>query len=377
MDELRGMLSETLDDAREREQRLVGELNAKPDTSIVLFGAGRLGRRTLALLRDHGHDVAAFIDNDNPRCGDGARWRPGAIAGSRHRHGSPRMVSRSSRSGEQRAATTSWKRVKGCGGGAGSESSRSSRCTGDLRADALPYITIDLPTKVLAARDDVIAATGLWSDERSLREYVSQVRWRLTGDFAALSPPVPDQYFAEGLVRVGPDEVFVDCGAFTGDTMLDVAGRVDSWRAYHAFEPDPASFAALRGGSRRPCRAACRARIRSPGGHRGSTMERPTSMPPAGLCLAFRFRRVTRSNAFRSTTSWPIRRRHSSRWTSRELSRLALIGRIRSNPGRASPACRGRLSQAGRSGVPPVLATLFLRPCRRRIRTAYVMYCGS
>ena len=50
--------------------------------------------------------------------------------------------------------------------------------------DALPYITIDLPTRVLAARDDVMAAAALWSDERSLREYVSQVRWRLTADFA-------------------------------------------------------------------------------------------------------------------------------------------------------------------------------------------------
>jgi len=114
-------------------------------------------------------------------------------------------------------------------------------------AEALPYITIDLPTKVLAAKDDVLSATELWADERSLREYVDQVRWRLSGDFAALSPPEPNQYFADDIVRVGSDEVFVDCGAFTGDTLLDVARRVTSWRAYHAFEPDPATFAVLRG----------------------------------------------------------------------------------------------------------------------------------
>ena len=112
-------------------------------------------------------------------------------------------------------------------------------------ADALPYITIDVPTNVLEARDEVVAAAALWSDERSLREYVNQVRWRLSADFAALSPAEPNQYFADGVVRVGTDEVFVDCGAFTGDTLRDVAKRVGSWRAYHAFEPDPASFAAL------------------------------------------------------------------------------------------------------------------------------------
>ena len=91
----------------------------------------------------------------------------------------------------------------------------------------------------------MIAAADLWSDERSLSEYVAQVRWRLLGDFAALSPAEPNQYFADGLVRVGPDEVFVDCGAFTGDTLLDVARRVTSWREYHAFEPDPVSFASM------------------------------------------------------------------------------------------------------------------------------------
>jgi FkbM family methyltransferase len=112
-------------------------------------------------------------------------------------------------------------------------------------AEAVPHVTIDLPTKVLEAREDVISAAALWSEERSLREYVAQVRGRPTADFAVLSPAEPDQYFADGLVRAGPDEVFVYCGAFNGDTLLDFAGRVESWRAYHAFEPDPASFAAL------------------------------------------------------------------------------------------------------------------------------------
>ena len=244
MDELRAMLSESHDEAREREQRLVGELNAKPDTSIVLFGAGNLGRRTLSLLRGHGHDVAAFTDNDQARWGqeiDGVPVLSPDDASSRF-------------SANGLAVVTIWRAEGGhdflkTREGLWQQGWRRAESFIPLfwgfGADALPYITIDLPTKVLAARDDVIAAASLWSDERSLREYVSQVRWRLTGDFAALEPAEPDQYFAAGIVHVGPDEVFVDCGAFTGDTLLDVAGRVDSWRAYHAFEPDPTSIAAL------------------------------------------------------------------------------------------------------------------------------------
>ncbi len=238
------MLAEPLDVAREREQRLVRDLDAKPSMPIALFGAGRLGRRTLSLIRARGQDVAAFIDNDATRWGsdvDGVLVLSPEDASSRFAE-------------EGLAIDTIWRAE---GGHSYLETREGLRRLGwrrvesfislfwGLGGDALPYITIDLPTGVLAARNEVMAAAGLWSDERSLLEYVSQVRWRLTGDFSALEPAEPDQYFAEGIVSVGPDEVFVDCGAFTGDTLLDVADRVDSWGAYHAFEPDPASFDAL------------------------------------------------------------------------------------------------------------------------------------
>lgn len=244
LDELREMLGEPLADAREREQRLVRELEAQPKTPIVLFGAGNLGRRTLSVLRAHGHDVAAFIDNDTARWGheiDGVRLMSPEDASSRF-------------AADGLAVVTIWRAE---GGHDFLETRDELRRRGWRRTEsfiplfwgfgaaALPYITIDLPTKVLAAGDEVLAAASLWADDRSLTEFVCQVRWRLTGDFAALTPAEPNQYFASGIVSVGSDEVFVDCGAFTGDTLLDVAGRVPSWRAYHAFEPDPASYAAL------------------------------------------------------------------------------------------------------------------------------------
>jgi FkbM family methyltransferase len=243
--ELRAMLGEVADEARMRERRLYVELQSHPKTPIVLFGAGNLGRRTLSVLRAHGRDVAAFVDNDR------ARWG-GAVEGVPVL--SPDDAS-SQFAADGLVVVTIWRAEGGHDFLATREALQQSGWRRvesfiplfwGFGADALPYITIDLPTKVLAARDEVMAAADLWSDERSLREYVGQLRWRLTGDFAALAAAEPNQYFAEDIVRVGPDEVFVDCGAFTGDTLLDVAARVGSWRAYHAFEPDPASFAALK-----------------------------------------------------------------------------------------------------------------------------------
>ena len=238
------MLEESPDHARDRERRLLIELEAKPDIPIVLFGAGNLGRRTLSLVRAHGRDVTAFVDNDPRRWGsviDGVPVLSPDDASARF-------------AADGLAIVTIWRAE----GGHDFLATRHGLHERGWRwvesfiplywgygADALPYITIDLPTKVLSAKEHVMAGAGLWADEESLRDYVALVQWRLSGDFATLPMAEPNQYFAEGIVRVGSDEVFVDCGAFTGDTMIDVATRVDSWRAYHAFEPDPASFAAL------------------------------------------------------------------------------------------------------------------------------------
>lgn len=270
LEELRALLAEAPDDARVREQRLFVEPKSDRDTPIVLFGAGNLGRRTLALLRGSGRDVVAYADNDAGRWGDLIDGVPVL---------SPDDAS-SQFAADGLAVVTIWRAE----GGHDFLATREALHGKGWRrvesfiplywaygADALPYITIDLPTKVLAARDNVLAAADLWGDERSLREYVAQVRWRLTGDFAALPPAEPNQYFADGIVAVGPDEVFVDCGAFTGDTLMDVAARVGSWRAYHAFEPDPASFVALQATVEKlPAEMGDRVHL-----HRAATADRP------------------------------------------------------------------------------------------------------
>lgn len=242
--ELESLLSEAPGSALEREARLFREIESRPDMPIVLFGAGNLGRRTVALLRAHGRDAAAFIDNDARRWGndvDGVPVRSPVDASERFADRGLAVVTIwRAEGGHDFLATRDtlrglgWRRVESF-----------IPLFWGFGADALPYITIDRPSRVLEARDDVLASAARWADERSLRDYVGQVRWRLTADFAALPRGEPDQYFVDGLVHMGDDEVFVDCGAFTGDTLLDTGRRVGDWRAYHAFEPDPASFAGL------------------------------------------------------------------------------------------------------------------------------------
>jgi FkbM family methyltransferase len=81
-------------------------------------------------------------------------------------------------------------------------------------------------------------------DEFSRQVYVAQIRWRLHLDFAGL-PPADNaaQYFPPDLFALAPGEVFVDCGAFDGDTIgAFVERRGGDFQRIIALEPDPGNF---------------------------------------------------------------------------------------------------------------------------------------
>jgi FkbM family methyltransferase len=111
----------------------------------------------------------------------------------------------------------------------------------------LPYYCLDLPQHICREAERVRAAFGLWADEPSRREYLAQLRWRLHLDFDGLASPVTyRQYFPPDLFAWAADEVFVDCGAYDGDTLKDFLRlRGDRFVAVVALEPDPASFRKL------------------------------------------------------------------------------------------------------------------------------------
>lgn len=89
-------------------------------------------------------------------------------------------------------------------------------------------------------------AAALWTDEDSLREYLNQVRWRALGDQNALGSPVKEeQYFPDSLFRVNDGEVFVDCGAYTGDTAEQVIRKNPAFSRIIAIEADPENFERL------------------------------------------------------------------------------------------------------------------------------------
>lgn len=235
------LLAESPDAAALRADQTFADANA--GRPVVLYGAGGVGRNVLAALRGAGVEPVCFAD----RSADGTTSVDGlpvlGLADAAARHGAdatfvvtilnPRFPFASVRDALHEAGcahVVSWIPLAW------------------RHADALlPYYAIDRPERILAAADDIRRAYALLDDDRSRDEFLRQLEWRLTGEFTLPEPlPVSEQYFSADVVTLVDDEVFVDCGAYDGDTLASFlehnGGR---FSRFIALEPEPDNLAAL------------------------------------------------------------------------------------------------------------------------------------
>lgn len=112
-----------------------------------------------------------------------------------------------------------------------------------------PSFVFGSPETLAEASEQIEQASAVWADSDSEIEYRTQIRWRFLLDYGALRTPRPtsELYFPDDLIAPRADELFVDCGAFTGDTIdAFVASRGGEFDRIVAVEPDPLNCAALR-----------------------------------------------------------------------------------------------------------------------------------
>jgi len=228
-------------------ERSAFDLLAGPSKDrIVLFGAGNLGRKTLAGLRQVGIEPVAFTDN-NARL-----WNT-------HVNGMP-VLSPDEAAGrygnEATFVITIWRGEAPDPMAERESQLRSLGCRYVVTFQPLfwkhaeiflPHYAVDLPHRVHQQADDVRRAGRLWSDDASRSEYLAQLRWRLFGEFDALHNPVQHTiYFPLELCPLTDHEVFVDCGAYDGDSLRSFLDQPKkSFQRIYSFEPDPANFEKL------------------------------------------------------------------------------------------------------------------------------------
>ncbi len=238
--ELDRLLSEPLSRVREREKSAFDTLLAGCGNRLVLFGAGNLGRKVLQCVRSIGMEPLAFADNSESKWGshvDGVPVLSPKDAAARYGASAMFLVTIWSL-GHFYPESRAMLEGMGC---------THVESTASLRwkfADRLlPDFCQDLPHKLYEQAAEVRKAASLWADDSSRREYLNHVKWRALGDQDALGPPVNEEsYFLDSLYRINDHEVFVDCGAYTGDTAEQVIRRNPAFSRIVAIEADPENF---------------------------------------------------------------------------------------------------------------------------------------
>jgi FkbM family methyltransferase len=114
----------------------------------------------------------------------------------------------------------------------------------EYRDQLLPNLFWELPDFYALRSNEILRGRALL-DSEGQAEFDRQMRLR-RGDLADQMIAVGAQYFPEGLFRLNQNEVFVDCGAYDGDTIADFRRATsDRFDRIIAFEPDPYNFKEL------------------------------------------------------------------------------------------------------------------------------------
>jgi FkbM family methyltransferase len=101
------------------------------------------------------------------------------------------------------------------------------------------------PNELFAYRNEFETVRELFSDDYSKALFTDIVNFKISGKLEYLSKTCD---FAEilGLFNLTEDEVFADCGAYTGDTIGIFAEKVNNkYRKIYGFEPSVKTFSRL------------------------------------------------------------------------------------------------------------------------------------
>ena len=213
------------------------EILPRIEGGIVLYGAGSLGRFTLRAMRAAGLNPICFCDSSPSMWGEeiegvavlplGMIRRDATFVVTIYTGGQTRKKLR--QYGLNAVSFAQFYRAKLLG----------------HKGVTMPYGALDYADNIRAQEPLIRMGYKVWADEKSRREYLAQVRYRVSVDDECLpfADDIHEMYFPpEHPFR--ESETFVDCGAFDGDTVnaflskwIDRVGNTQ--HRIVAIEPDP------------------------------------------------------------------------------------------------------------------------------------------
>lgn len=235
------LLSETPISARARVSRELEWFNPR-EQPLVLYGAGTLGSTVLSKLQRLGIRPVAFADDTPDKQDKFLSDVPIMSPGDAARRFGPNSIFVVTILNPQLSFLSAKARLENI-----------TRCRAisfltlfwKFPDVFLPYSQFEVPEQLLTKADKIRAAFALWADEVSRKQYVDHLQFRLLLDHEALPPNNRQGYFPD-LLSLCENTVFVDCGAYDGDSIREfLAHQQNHFARIYAFEPDQTNFRRL------------------------------------------------------------------------------------------------------------------------------------
>lgn len=99
--------------------------------------------------------------------------------------------------------------------------------------------------KIINNFDKCLKVCNLINDENSKFIYLALLLKRMISNITYIDLYYPNQYFDHDIIKPIKDEIFVDVGAFNGDTIKEFISFNPQYRYIYAFEPDNNNFTEL------------------------------------------------------------------------------------------------------------------------------------
>ncbi len=96
-----------------------------------------------------------------------------------------------------------------------------------------------------AHRNDIEKAYGLLSDDISRAVFKNIILFKLTGDISLLFDCESEKSEAADILEISAGEIFLDIGAYNGDTVLQFTENCPEYKKIYAVEPDIKNFKKL------------------------------------------------------------------------------------------------------------------------------------
>lgn len=209
---------------------------------IIIYGAGAFGREMCSHLKDNNIPVLAFLDkNAKPgqRLFDIPVYLPENEFFSEIGRKNITIILSIVLTEPARKEITSYLHCLGY---------QDIIDAQTLRAMKVPYAPEKMepdPEELLAKKEEILSAFALLADEQSREIYASNLKAHFERNYLdTLESIGAIQYFSPGIPHELRFSQFIDCGAYTGDTLSVLVNGRDI-HAYAGFEPGQKSFQEL------------------------------------------------------------------------------------------------------------------------------------